>query len=82
MNDSLGEDSQKILATMKEIAGYIQDGAIAFLMKEYQYMVVYMFFFSILLAFTVNIPTVVSFIVGCVASIVSGYIGMKIAAGV
>lgn len=78
--DSLsGEDPQRILATMKEIAGYIQEGAIAFLVKEYQYMAVYMVLASVFLYFMVDLGTVVAFVLGCLTSIVSGYVGMKIA---
>jgi len=78
-SDSLnGEDTQKILGTMKEIAGYIQEGATAFLYKEYQYMMIYIVIFSVLLLL-VNLGTVIAFIVGSFTSILSGYIGMKIA---
>ncbi|CAD7966398.1 unnamed protein product [Amoebophrya sp. A25] len=77
-NDSLGQDAQKIVAAMTEIAGYISEGANAFLMKEYQYMMVYIVLFSCILT-QVNMATVVAFIVGSVTSILSGYIGMKIA---
>jgi len=77
-SDSLGEDTAKILSTMKEIAGYIQEGATAFLFKEYQYMMVYVVVFSALLFF-VNAGTVAAFVVGSLTSILAGYIGMKIA---
>lgn len=77
--DQLGENTAEILKTMTDIAGYITEGATAFLVKEYQYMVVYIVFFSALLAFQVDMGTVVSFIVGSITSIISGYIGMKIA---
>merc|ERR1719188_1592256 len=42
-------------------------------------MAVYIVLFSILLYFQVNLGTVVSFVVGAITSILSGYIGMKIA---
>ncbi len=35
--DQLGEDPQRIVSVMQEIAGYISEGATAFLWKEYQY---------------------------------------------
>eukprot|EP00392_Amoebophrya_sp_AT5.2_P001719 g1721.t1 len=77
--DSLsGEDAQKIVASMTEIGGYIAEGANAFLMKAYQYMAIYVVLFSCILT-QVNMGTVVSFIVGSITSILSGYIGMKIA---
>ncbi|CAD7971462.1 unnamed protein product [Amoebophrya sp. A120] len=77
-SDQLGEDTQKILSVMTEIGGYIAEGANAFLMKEYQYMAVYVILFSCILT-QVNYGTVVAFIVGSITSILSGYIGMKIA---
>jgi len=64
---------------MKEIAGYISEGAVAFLMKEYQYMAVYVVIASVVLFFGVNTGTTIAFIVGSVTSILSGYVGMKIA---
>lgn len=76
--DSMGADTTKILNVMKEIAGYIADGANAFLMKEYQYMAVYVVIFSCILT-RVNMGTVVAFIVGSITSIIAGYIGMRVA---
>jgi len=72
------EDAQKIVAVMKEIAGYISDGAIAFLWKEYQYMLVYIVVFGALLT-KLGLGTVIWFVVGSITSIVCGYVGMKIA---
>jgi len=76
--DSLGEDTAKILKTMKDVSGFISEGAIAFLYKEYQYMAVYVVVFSALLML-VNLGTVVSFVIGAITSILAGYVGMKIA---
>merc|ERR1719331_437332 len=42
-------------------------------------MMVYVVVFSVLLFFGVNAGTMVAFVVGALTSIVSGYIGMKIA---
>jgi len=76
--DGLGEDTSKILKVMNEVAGFISDGAVAFLVKEYQYMAVYVVVFSVLLM-AVGMGTVISFVVGSITSILSGYVGMKIA---
>lgn len=77
--DQLGGSTADILKSMNEIGGYIADGAKSFLFKEYQYMVIYIIVFSALLAFQVDMGTVVAFVVGAFTSIISGYIGMKIA---
>ncbi|KNC37687.1 hypothetical protein PFLG_02633 [Plasmodium falciparum RAJ116] len=64
---------------MKKIASYIAVGAKAFLKKKFQYLAVFIIEFSILLEFFVNSFTAVSFVLGCLTSILWGYIGMKIA---
>jgi inorganic pyrophosphatase len=78
-------DSAKI-AKMKEIAGFIQEGAIAFLKAEYKYMAIYIVVFVALFggvaAFTgnyVDLGATGAFVVGAVMSIISGYIGMQTA---
>jgi inorganic pyrophosphatase len=77
--DSLSaEDSQKIVAIMKEIGGYISEGAVAFLWKEYQYMAVYIVVFGLGLL-KVGLGTSISFVIGSITSIICGYVGMKIA---
>ena len=63
-----GENTAQILRTMNEIAGYISEGATAFLVKEYQYMAVYIVAFSALLSFQVDLGTVVAFVVGAITS--------------
>ncbi|SOV19626.1 V-type H(+)-translocating pyrophosphatase, putative [Plasmodium sp. gorilla clade G2] len=73
------EDGGNPVDKMKEIASYIADGANAFLKKEFQYLAVFIIVFSILLGFFVNTYTAVSFVLGCLTSILCGYIGMKIA---
>ncbi|SOV83529.1 V-type H(+)-translocating pyrophosphatase, putative [Plasmodium sp. gorilla clade G3] len=73
------EDGDNPVEKMKEIASYIAEGANAFLKKEFQYLAVFIIVFSILLGFFVNTFTAVSFVLGCLTSILCGYIGMKIA---
>ncbi|CRH01357.1 V-type H(+)-translocating pyrophosphatase, putative [Plasmodium relictum] len=73
------EDGLTQIDKMKEIASYIAEGANAFLKKEYQYLTVFIIVFSIVLVFFVNYYTALSFILGCLTSILCGYIGMKIA---
>ncbi|CRG94764.1 V-type H(+)-translocating pyrophosphatase, putative [Plasmodium gallinaceum] len=73
------EDGLTQVDKMKEIASYIAEGANAFLKKEYQYLTVFILIFSAILILFVNFYTAISFILGCLTSILCGYIGMKIA---
>ncbi|MBU0469913.1 MAG: sodium-translocating pyrophosphatase [Nanoarchaeota archaeon] len=64
---------------MKEISSSIQEGAMAFLHREYKYVAVFGFVVVILLAIFINPQTALAFFVGAVSSAIAGYIGMKIA---
>ncbi len=64
---------------MKEIAGYIEEGAMAFLNKEYRYLVVFVIVVFILMTIFLSIQTGIAFIVGACFSVVAGYLGMRIA---
>lgn len=69
---------------MQYISNLIADGASTFLQQEYIYMSIFVFIFATIIAFTVENQLgefwcVVPFVLGAVTSIVSGYIGMKIA---
>ncbi|MBT4917521.1 sodium-translocating pyrophosphatase [Candidatus Peregrinibacteria bacterium] len=74
---------------MKEIAGMISDGAMAFLNREYRVLSVFVVLLSIVLFVfldkkeTVELNegmyTAISFIYGAVSSVLAGYFGMKIA---
>jgi inorganic pyrophosphatase len=85
----LGEAAvdQKALDNVIKISGYISDGADAFLMAEYKIMFYFIVLFSgvllVLLGFGNSwdsaIFTTIAFNCGAFASILSGYIGMKIA---
>lgn len=64
---------------MQEIAGYISEGAMAFLKSEYKYLSVFVVLVSIAIFFAINLDTAIAFIIGASFSILAGYIGMKIA---
>ncbi|XP_026193236.1 uncharacterized protein LOC34618784 [Cyclospora cayetanensis] len=70
---------QEQLESMKAISRNIADGADAFLLQEFRYMLVYIIAFSVLLCFAVGPLTMVAFVVGAFTSILCGYVGMKIA---
>jgi K(+)-stimulated pyrophosphate-energized sodium pump len=80
-----GEDN------MKELAGYIADGAMAFLKAEWKVLSVFVLFTAALLAYSGTIHEVngrqihsswvisIAFIIGAVFSATAGYIGMRVA---
>jgi len=79
------EEAERLL----KITSAIEIGAMAFLKAEYKYMVYFMAGFAILIALLIDDPhtpdvsegiyTAISFLLGCVISIASGFIGMRIA---
>ncbi|MBL7919225.1 MAG: sodium-translocating pyrophosphatase [Bacteroidia bacterium] len=76
---------------MQELAGYIADGAMAFLKAEWKVLSIFVVFAAALLAYSGTIHEVhgkeihsswiisLSFIIGAVFSATAGYIGMKVA---
>ncbi len=70
---------------MKEIAGRIQEGAMAFLGREYKVLAIFVVIVAALLAFAnmsgeARSPLIaLSFVIGAVASGLAGYAGMKVA---
>ncbi|WMM25824.1 sodium-translocating pyrophosphatase [Tissierella sp. MB52-C2] len=64
---------------MKEIATYIQDGAMAFLSRQYKSLAIFIVALFIILIFAINFYTAVCFLLGALFSIAAGYIGMKVA---
>ncbi len=73
-------------ANMQELAGYIADGAMAFLKAEWKILSYFVVIAAILLAWSGTIeganssPVIaIAFIIGAVSSALAGYIGMRIA---
>ena len=76
---------------MQELAGYIADGAMAFLKAEWKVLSVFVVFAAALLAYSGTIHEIngkeihgswvisIAFIIGAVFSATAGYIGMKVA---
>jgi K(+)-stimulated pyrophosphate-energized sodium pump len=64
---------------MQEIAALIQDGARAFLRREYQVLVVFVVIVAALLAWKVSRWTSVAYLCGAVASMLAGFLGMRAA---
>lgn len=64
---------------MREISGYIEEGAMAFLKKEYCYLAVFIIIVALSILIFLNINTAIAFIVGALFSITAGFVGMRIA---
>ena len=64
---------------LNEISSYIQDGAMAFLKKEYRYLAVFIVVVFVAISIFLNINTAICFLTGALFSILSGFIGMKVA---
>ena len=66
---------------MQEIASYIQEGANAFLQREYRVLAIFMviLFFILLLTPGLGLKVALCFIVGGLFSIAAGYVGMQVA---
>jgi K(+)-stimulated pyrophosphate-energized sodium pump len=63
---------------MKEIAGAIQEGAIAYLNRQLKSMGIAGVIIFGVIAFTLDIKTAAGFALGAVASFLAGYIGMRV----
>lgn len=64
---------------MQEIAAHIEEGAMAFLNKEYKYLAVFIVVVFAAITIFIDVRTAVAFLVGAVFSIIAGNIGMRIA---
>lgn len=64
---------------MKEIASYIEQGAMAFLRREYRSVAIFVVVLFIILIFAINWQTAVCFVIGAIFSVLAGYNGMRVA---
>ncbi|TCU75741.1 K(+)-stimulated pyrophosphate-energized sodium pump [Tissierella praeacuta] len=64
---------------MKEISKYIQDGAMAFLSRQYKSLGIFVVALFIILTIAINLQTGICFLLGALFSICAGYFGMKVA---
>jgi K(+)-stimulated pyrophosphate-energized sodium pump len=64
---------------MQEIASAIQEGAMAFLRREYRTLAIFVIILFFVLGFAINFFTAICYLVGSVASALAGFIGMNIA---
>ncbi len=64
---------------MEEISAYIQEGAMAFLSREYKSLAIFATVLFFILGFGLNWPTAISFLIGALFSGLAGYLGMIVA---
>lgn len=64
---------------MNEISGYIEEGAMAFLRREYKYLAVFIVVVAIIIGIFIQIQTAICFVVGALFSILAGFFGMRVA---
>ncbi|MBQ7875256.1 MAG: sodium-translocating pyrophosphatase [Oscillospiraceae bacterium] len=66
-------------ARMKEISGYIREGAMAFLGREYKMVAVFAVALLLIVAIFIDVIAAVACLFGAAFSVLAGYIGMKTA---
>ena len=64
---------------MKEIAGYIREGAMAFLSREYKIMAIVIIVLFVLIAVFIKPVTGILYVFGALLSVLAGFFGMKVA---
>ncbi|HCX03620.1 MAG: sodium-translocating pyrophosphatase [Tissierellales bacterium] len=64
---------------MEEISSYIQEGAMAFLSREYKSLAVFAAVLFLIIGFGLNWPTAISFLIGAIFSALAGFLGMIVA---
>ncbi len=64
---------------MQEIAGLIEEGAMAFLKREYKSLAIFLAIVAVLLGVFLNVQTAIAYICGGLSSILAGIFGMKAA---
>lgn len=65
--------------TMNRIAGYVREGAMAFLVREYKVLTVYSIVVAIALFFSLGQLAALWFVIGAALSLLAGFVGMKAA---
>ena len=63
---------------MRAIASAIQEGAMAYLNRQYKTVAVIAVLLAVLIALAINVPTAIGFVLGALMSAAAGYLGMNI----
>ncbi|MEG0238239.1 MAG: sodium-translocating pyrophosphatase [Clostridium sp.] len=64
---------------MKEIASHIEEGAMAFIKKEYKYLSIFIVAIFLCIAIFLSYKTAIAFLVGAIFSMIAGFVGMRTA---
>ena len=64
---------------MQEIAGYIHEGAMAFLYREYRYLAVFISLVFVILTIFISWQAAICFLGGAFCSLLAGFFGMQVA---
>lgn len=64
---------------MREIAGYIREGAFAFLRREYKTMIIVIVALFLLIGFAIDWISAVLYVFGALLSVLAGFFGMNVA---
>ena len=64
---------------MKEISGYIREGAFAFLKREYRVMIIVIAVLFLLIGFAIDWISAVLYVCGALLSVLAGFFGMNVA---
>ena len=64
---------------MKEISGFIREGAMAFLKREYRTMIIVIVILFLAIGFGVSWTTAVLYVIGALLSVLAGFFGMRVA---
>ncbi len=64
---------------MREISGYIHEGAMAFLGKEYRVMVIVVVVLAVVLGIAISWTTAILYVLGALFSVLAGNFGMQVA---
>ena len=64
---------------MKEIAGYIREGAFAFLKREYRATAIVIAALFLIIGFAINWTSAILYVIGALLSVLAGFFGMSVA---
>ena len=64
---------------MREIAGFIREGAMAFLKREYKTMAIVIIALFVVIGFAISWKGAVLYVLGALLSVLAGYCGMTVA---
>ena len=72
-------ETADLIERMRQISGAIQEGAQAFLRREYSVLVPFVGVMTVVLGAFIGWRTAVSYLIGAVFSALAGYLGMSVA---